>query len=321
LHRTNSLIHLHFGARRVTTPRIATHVAHRLRYGRFEMLTRSRKRNPIHRMARLSGAFAAVAALTMPLVAGCEDDDPVVAADFPPFPPDGVFSVTGDELVTIYWNANQESDLAGYRVWRGNEDLTGPYDVIATVSADQTFYDDFDVNNGETWFYAVTAFDNNDHESELSLEDVFDTPRPAGNDLVLVELGQVQGTQAGYDFSSLSNQPQDADLGTTDIYFENQAGVNYVVCADPGVDIQDYGLIGLDGADYAPDPSEGGWAPSKKAEAIVGHSYFVRILNGGHYNYAKFYVDSASSSTLTLDWAYQPSTSDFGNRELTVVGR
>ncbi|HEX6790205.1 MAG TPA: hypothetical protein VF247_02755 [Candidatus Krumholzibacteria bacterium] len=273
-------------------------------------------RNPIHRVARLSGVLAAVAALTMPLVAGCEDD-PVVAADYPPFPPDGVFSVTGDGVVTIYWNSNQEGDLAGYTVYRGNEDLAGPYYALADVPANQTYYDDFDVNNGETWFYAVAAVDKNGHESDLSAEDVFDTPRPAGDDLVLVELGQ-DPLHAGYDFSSLSNTSQSAALGTTDIYFENQAGVQYIVCADPGVDIQDYGLIPLDGADYAPAPSEGGWAPSKKAEAVAGHSYFVRILTGGQYNYAKFYVDGAPSTTVTLDWAYQPSTSYYGNRELLV---
>jgi hypothetical protein len=283
------------------------------------MTQHSRTRNPIHRLAKLSGAFAAVAALTVPLVAGCEDDDPVVAADYPPFPPDGVFSITGDGVVTISWNPNQEGDLDGYRVYRGNQDLSGPYFPLADVSASQTYYDDYDVHNGETWFYAVAAFDRNGHVSDLSAEDVFDTPRPQGNDLVLVELGQ-DPLHSGYDFSSLSNLSQSAADGTTDIYFENQAGVNYIVCADSGVDIQDYGLIALDGADYAPAPSEGGWAPSGKAEAIDRHSYFVRILNGGHYNYAKFYVDGAPSATVTLDWAYQPSTSELGNRELLVSG-
>ncbi len=38
--------------------------------------------------------------------------------------------------------------------------------------------------------------------------------------------------------------------------------------------------------DWAPDT---GWAPSKRAEAIVDHSYIVRIVNGqGDFNLAKF---------------------------------
>jgi hypothetical protein len=282
------------------------------------MMQRSRIRNPIDRVTRLSGVLAAVAALTMPLVAGCEDD-PVVAADNPPFPPDGVFSITGDRLVTIYWNSNQEGDLAGYRVYRGNVAEEGPYNPIADVPANQTFYDDTDVNNGDFWFYAVAAFDKNGHESELSVETVFDTPRPEGFNLVLVELGQDQ-SHAGYDFSSLSNLATSATAGTTDIYFENQGGVQYIVSADPGVDIQDYGLIDLIGVDWAPDT---GWAPSKKAEAIVGHSYIVRILDNrevpshGDFNVAKFIVKGAPTTTMTIDWAYQAVDN---NPELLTIG-
>jgi hypothetical protein len=278
------------------------------------MLQYARITNPIDRITRLSGFLAAVAALTMPLVAGCSNDDPVVAADNPPFPPDGVFSVTGDHLVTIYWNQNQESDLAGYRVYRGNVDLSGPYYPLADVSKSTTVYDDTDVNNGETWFYAVAAFDRAGHESELSREDVFDTPRPEGFGLVLVDLGQ-DASRAGYDFSSLSNLPQLATANTTDIYFESQAGGKYIVCADPGVDIQDYGLIDLVGVDWAP---EIGWAPSKKAEAIAGHSYIVRVLDGqGDFNMAKFIVKDSPTTTVTLDWAYQAVQN---NPELLVIG-
>jgi hypothetical protein len=286
-------------------------VARGLRYGRFEMLQYARIRNPIDRIANLSGLFAAVAALTMPLVAGC-GDDPVEAADNPPFPPDGVFSVTGDHLVTIYWNPNQEGDLAGYRIYRGNVAEQGPYDAIAEVSANQTSYDDTDVNNGDFWFYAVAAFDKNGHESELSAETVFDTPRPEGFDLVLGNLGQ-DPSHAGYDFSSLSGSAQSAAANTTDIYFEDVSGVKYIVAKGSGVDIQDYGLIDLIGVDWAPNT---GWAPSKQVEAIAGHSYIVRISDG-QINYAKFFVNGAPTGTVTLDWAYQ---TDPGNPELLVIG-
>jgi hypothetical protein len=276
----------------------------------------ARIRNPIDRVTRLSGALAAIAALTFPLVAGCEDDDPVVAGDvYPPFPPDGVFSVTGDQLVTIYWNANQEGDLAGYRVYRGNVDLQGPYFPVADVSAGQTCYDDFDVNNGETWFYAVAAFDARGNESELSREDVFDTPRPEDFGLVLVELGQ-DPSHAGYDFSSLSNSSQPWTFGTTDIYFDEINGVNFIRTT-AGVDIQDYGLIDLEAVDWAPDA---GWAPSGQAEAIQYHSYIVRILDGPVYHYAKFEVRTVTASSVELDWAYQPSSSELGNRELLTTG-
>jgi hypothetical protein len=247
----------------------------------------------------------------LPFVAGCEDEDPVVV-DAPPFPPDGVFSVTGDGVVSIFWNPNQESNLDGYVVYRSVAN-PGPYYALADVSPSTTAYDDFAVVNGETWFYAVTAY-NESGESELSLETVFDTPRPEGFDLVLVELGQDR-SRAGYDFSSLSNTSQSADLGTTDIYFEYTGGVNYVVAADPLVDIQDYGVIDLVAVDWAPDT---GWAPSKRAEAIAEHSYIVRVIDGqGDYNMAKFEVTGVTTTNLTMDWAYQ---ADDNNPELAPMG-
>ncbi len=273
-----------------------------------------RTRNPIDRTTWLSGAVSATVAvmLILPFVAGCDDEDPV-AVDAPPFPPDGVFSITGDEVVSIFWNPNQEPDLAGYSIWRGNEDVSGPYFFVTDLSPNVTSYDDTDVVNGETWFYAVTAFDAAGHESELSRETVFDTPRPEGFGLVLVELGQ-DPSRAGYDFSSLSNVPQAASLGTTDIYFESTGGVDYVVAADPLVDIQDYGLIDLIGVDWAPLT---GWAPSKRAEAIEGHSYIVRVVDGqGDFNMAKFEVQAVTATNIEMDWAYQASDN---NPELALT--
>ncbi len=270
-------------------------------------------RNPIDRAVRMSGVvMAAVAAVMLPFVAGCEDDNPVVV-DTPPYPPDGVFSITGDGVVSIYWNANWEDDLDGYAVYRSTTD-PGPYYFLEKVPASQTYYDDTDVVNGQTWYYAVTAIDRAGHESDLSLESVFDTPRPEGFGLVLVELGQ-DPSRAGYDFSSLSGTSQAAALGTTDIYFESTGGVNYIASADLDVDIQDYGLIDLVYVDWAPLV---GWAPSHSAEAIIGHSYIVRIRDSqGDYNMAKIQVTEVSTTSVTLDWAYQAVEN---NQELAPIG-
>ncbi len=254
--------------------------------------------------------------LILPLVAGCDDEDPVVV-DAPPFPPDGVFSVTGDGVVSIFWNPNEEPDLAGYEVWRGNEAPEGPYFHLATVSPSTTAYDDTDVVNGEFWFYAVLAFDGAGNESELSRDTVFDTPRPEGINLVLVELGQ-DPLHAGYDFSTLSSQSQAASSSTTDIYYESAGGVNYVVAADPLVDIQDYGVIPLVGVDWAP---ETGWAPSKRAEAIVGHSYIVRITDDqGDFNMAKFEVTEATSLNSRMNWAYQEVPNELELSRIAPLG-
>ena len=136
-------------------------------------------------------------------------DTVYVTPNTPPFPPDGVFSVTGDGLVSIYWNPNFEDDLAGYGVYR-NDELYGYYTWLADVPANQTYYLDYDVTNGETWYYAVTAIDSAGLESDLSYDVVFDTPRPEGFNLVLMDY-LVQDDQSGYDFDTETRQASGLD--------------------------------------------------------------------------------------------------------------
>jgi len=254
----------------------------------------------------MSGVLGLFVLLTIPFVAGCDCDceDPV-AVDSPPFPPNGVFSVTRDGLVEIYWNDNQEADLAGYAVYRSATEL-GPYNHLGDVGKNQTWYDDVvgSNNNGRTYYYAVAAFDRRDNLSELSYELVFDTPRPEGYNLVLVELGQ-NPALSGFDFwddQIQSGTVQYWNAATTDIYFEYAGGVNYITTRT-GVGIQDWGVIDMLEVDWAPSS---GWLPSGRAEAAIGHSYVVRILGGGGVtNYAKFEVVDVNSTEVTLNWAYQ----------------
>jgi hypothetical protein len=260
-----------------------------------------------------------IAALLLPALlvfTGCCDDcdDTVVVLDNgPPSAPDGVFSVTGDQEVIIYWNPNPEPDIAGYDIY-WNDDGTDRYFYLATVPPSQTYYIDEGLTNGVTLFYAVLAFDKDGLESELSSETVFDTPRPEGFNLVLYDyLGQTSNL-SGYDFSSLSGTAQAWDELDTDVYFDPSNGVNLLRARD-GVDIQDYGYIDLVDVSWAPP---GGWSPNLHAELIIGHSYIIRISDkqGGH-NYAKIYVQNVSSSSATLDWAYQTAVD---NPELAPIG-
>jgi hypothetical protein len=249
---------------------------------------------------------AGIAIATALTLVGCSDDeDPMVVFDNgPPSAPDGVFSITGDGQVEICWNPNPENDIAGYDVY-WNTAPTGNFSIVATVGANTTCYVDTDVTNGDTYFYAVLAFDNDGLESQLSFEDVFDTPRPEGTNLVLFDyLGQYSSL-SGYDFSNwISGTPQAWDSSTTDVYFGAPNGVP-TLFADQGagVDVQDYGFIELVWVDWAP---LAGWAPSGQVELIHGHSYIVRIVDqSGFFNMAKIHVVAVSPASVTLDWAYQ----------------
>jgi hypothetical protein len=238
------------------------------------------------------------------LLAGCQEEVVEVAADLPPSAPDGVFSITGDLAITICWNPNPEPDIAGYDIY-WNDQPTGVFEYVASVGANEFCYTDTDVEYQTTYFYAVAARDNKGQQSELSYEDVFDTPRPERVGLVLFDYLGPSSASSGYDFSNwLTGTPQAWDDPGTDVYFGAPNGVP-TLFADQGagVDIQDYGYIELVDVNWAP---LGGWAPSGRAELIAGHSYIVRIVNtSGRFNMAKVYVASVSVASVTLDWAYQ----------------
>ena len=76
--------------------------------------------------ARLGG-LAVLAFLV--LTTGCnEHRDRIISVDAIPFNVEGVYSVTGDQQVTIHWRANQETDIAYYKVYR-NTAPTGTFTV------------------------------------------------------------------------------------------------------------------------------------------------------------------------------------------------
>lgn len=252
------------------------------------------------------------------VLAGCSDDT-TTRPRVPPAAPRGLFSVTGDGRATLVWLANTESDVTGYRIYQAPcaSGSSCPYELIGTVSApaDEEYvqYVVTGLANGETAFFAVSAVDRDGLESELSWNDVFDTPRPAGSGLVLrnafAELYDV-----GYDFSAFSRT--DSPDPPTDIFYGyrvDSTGYVYqqVFVPDYGTNIQDAGYAtSLDAVDFA---STQGWSPSGTVEAVVGHNYVVWTRDN---HYAKFRVTAVSAGAVTLDWAYQL---DPGNQELAVT--
>lgn len=242
-------------------------------------------------MARswLLGLGLTLVALTM----GCNNHDKIVAVDNPPFRVDGVYSVTGNGEVSIYWRENQESDISYYKVYR-NSAPTGTFTLVGTATTPP--FVDNSVTNGTTYYYAVAAVDNAGQESaQLSVENVFDTPRPSGVGVILTDANTVDAT-SGWDFSAFQRRASGDPL--TDVYFA-KAGIDNLVYAANGTQIQDAGYVALVDVDYAP-PS--GWSGDGVVEAIQGHSYIV-LTAGGHY--AKFYVYQLNPGSIEIDWAYQ----------------
>lgn len=69
--------------------------------------------------------------------------------------------------VTLAWDANTESDLAGYKIYAGLS--SGIYTEINDVG-NVTQYIKGDLIEGETYFFIATAYDNSGNESGYSQE-------------------------------------------------------------------------------------------------------------------------------------------------------
>ncbi len=254
-----------------------------------------------------------------------------------PATPTGVYSVTGDGLVSIIWPENNDNGITtGYGVYyyagtQGGQDV---YELMATVDASQHFkfsstddqwfleYDDYDVENSTTYYYAVNAF-NDFGESDLSVADVFDTPRPEGS--ATVQLSGQPLNRRGWDFSARDFVNWDANRA--DIFFEWDDNIGaFFIWAGAGdgrnVYIQDYGTTG-DITSVGWGEVGGGWSDVGWLELIENHSYIIRM---GDINsqtgtadgyYATIRVTNLNSSQLraNFQWAYQE---DYGNPELKL---
>jgi hypothetical protein len=266
----------------------------------------------------MRNAFPTLLALFALGVAGCNDNSTAPHDVTPPAAPRGLFSVTGDGSVKLSWLANTESDLAGYRVYESTcaSGPNCPYNRIGATEA--TEFMATGLTNGVTRYFAVSAVDASGNESELSHEDDSDTPRPAGSTTLNNFLNGTAG--AGWDFSAFakvaSNDPSADIIYGNDGRIAQMFAPGVIVQTQPDTlyifnEIQDAGYATtLDAVDVSPVGSDAGWSPTGTAELIPGHCYIVWTWDN---HYAKFRVTGISSSTVSLDWAYQ---TDQGNPQL-----
>ena len=81
----------------------------------------------------------------------------------------------GNAEIHISWTANSEDDLAGYKLYRAeNQDL--PENYVAIFDSTVTEFQDKFLEYETTYFYRVSAYDKSTNESELS-NPVAGTPR------------------------------------------------------------------------------------------------------------------------------------------------
>jgi len=239
-------------------------------------------------------------------ILGCEEETTrYIEIDNPPAVPRGIYSITGDGEVEVFWIPVQDEDLMFYRVWRSLDDSV--YHVVGTTYV--AYYRDLNVTNGVTYYYAVSAVDSAYQESELSwVELVFDTPRPEGENVFVFDY-LYDPDRAGFDFETHRVVRFDATIADIFVDYDVSLGAFFINAANELTDLQDMGYTyDFDEIGYAPDE---GWSAVGWVEAIEGHTYVI-WTDDDHF--AKMRIIYVSGTTgLAFDWAYQEAP---GNLEL-----
>ena len=229
---------------------------------------------------------------------GCDEEPPAV--------PRGLRSVTGDGEILLTWYDNTEPDLAGYRIYRSTTP-GGSYYLIGETNLD--YFLDFGLINGQTYYYAISAFDVNSNESDFSYELIYDTPRPEGYNEKIFDYLEYPD-YAGWNFSEYSVVHYD-EPGCDFYYgYDNLESAYYFFVGNSDGLIQDFGYTeSLDEITYAPDQ---GWSSTGKVEVILGHTYVFWTWDN---HFAKFRITGFGPNYVIFDWAYQI---DPGNPELVI---
>ena len=72
--------------------------------------------------------------------------------------------------MTLTWTANGEPDLAGYKVYVGTASGTYSFPGSAFLPGEVTSYTVSNLPKGQTYFFAISAYDSAGNESALSAE-------------------------------------------------------------------------------------------------------------------------------------------------------
>jgi|GEM_PF-5685577 len=158
-----------------------------------------------------------------------------------PVAPAGLTAAAGDSEVALSWNANTESDLAGYLiyVYEDGDDTWQVYEDAGRATERVVN----DLTNDTTYRFALSAYDISGNESALSAT-VSATPASAG-DTVAPEaptgLVAVPGTnEVGLSWTA----SEESDLGGYTIYQSDDQGDTWNELADVGSSTS-YTVIGL----------------------------------------------------------------------------
>jgi hypothetical protein len=257
------------------------------------------------------------------IFSGCERKVYVVEPDTtPPSSPKGVYCVTGNKAVYIYWERNDESDFYRYKIyWAPETDGIIPepdddFELITSIP-NPPQYTDTDVENGTTYYYVITAVDNSGNESEPS-KILYDTPRPDGYNILFNVA--IDNSHAGIYFDNQQGvQIVSRTSPLCDVYLDSYDRVFYLNTTMKDSipnDIQDFGFTNsLDEINVAPDTNIG-WSELDYIPVWLGHTYAIWTWDNHYAKLRVTDIDTIYYNYIRFEWAYQTAE---GNPELKVV--
>jgi hypothetical protein len=152
-----------------------------------------------------------------------------------PAAPTGLSATSGNSMVSLNWNDNNENDLAGYNIYRSTNSGSG-YGKLNSSLLTSSDYIDYDVDGYVTYYYIVTAIDTSLNESNDSSE-VSATP----TDTIPPSAPTNLTATAGNGMVSLNwNDNSELDLAGYNIYRSTTSGSGYSKLNGPLLIASDY---------------------------------------------------------------------------------
>ncbi len=131
--------------------------------------------------------------------------------------------------VTLAWDPNSEADLAGYKVYYGTS--TRNY-VLSYDAGKVTTYTISELQEGLTYYFAATAYDNYGNESDFSEEVVYQAP--AANRAPVAQSGTVSTNQDTAAAGTLAATDPDGDSLTFSVVTQGALGTVAITNAVSG---------------------------------------------------------------------------------------
>ena len=134
----------------------------------------------------------------------------------PPAVPTGLTAAVDNSKVTLSWNANTESDLMGYLVYRSTTSGTG-YVLLNNTPIEVTNYVDTGVTNGVTYYYVVEAVDNSSNYSGYSNE-------VSAKPVIVVGPGTIEDTNAAVLYTAIWSVASSSNYSDGKLHYSNATG-------------------------------------------------------------------------------------------------